>query len=191
VRGYAALALDYYSDRWPLWALVRPSWWEECRQTIREGLTFFQSMPQVRADRIALVGFSQGALLATSMAGSMPAVKGVVSYYGGALKITSEAVQDLPPMLLIHGQEDSVLSSELSNGLYVSLVEKGKAAEIVIYPGVEHAFNFIGPNHDESATEDAYLRMLAFLEKVLRQSIPDAGSSPGRRLPYGAPADPL
>jgi len=151
VRGYAAMALDYYADRWPLWALVRPSWWDDCRETIREGLAFFQSLPQVQGDRIALVGFSQGALLAASLAGSMPAVKGVVSYYGGALKITKEAVQDLPPMLLIHGMADSVLSSELSNGLYVSLIEKGKVAAIVIYPGVEHAFNFIGPNYDESA----------------------------------------
>ena len=168
-QGYTTLALDYYNGRPALYVRMLGNQWDAWERTIGNAVSFLRNTPGVLADRIGLVGFSQGGFLALSTARSLPGVKAVVSYYGGALKEpTDDDIRGLPPVLLIHGEADTVVPPECSRRLYKALVRLGKTADLVIYPGAAHAFNFNGPNEDVPATEDAHKRMLTFLGEYLK-----------------------
>jgi carboxymethylenebutenolidase len=100
----------------------------------------------------------------------LPAVRAVVSYYGGATNSLNDYIEDLPPVLLIHGSADTVVPAARSQALYNALVSRGKTAELHIYPGMGHTFNFSGSRYDARAAADAQKRTLAFLGKYLNGS---------------------
>ncbi len=65
-----------------------------------------------RSDRIYLLGFSQGAMMALSVALLTPAqVRGVVAISGGVLDGVGarSSVREGPPVLLLHGTQDPVI----------------------------------------------------------------------------------
>jgi len=97
-------------------------------------------------------------------------VKAVVAYYGGALPSLGVYVHNLPPVLLLHGDADSLMPVSRSQVLYKALVRHGKTVEMAIYPGVEHGFNVTGARYDLQADADAQKRTLMFLDKYLKFS---------------------
>lgn len=165
-HGYVTLVLDYYAGKGALYSRLVEKW-ETWEQVIRNSVGFLQNMKGVRPDRIALVGLSQGGFLAVSTSSTLPAVKAVVSYYGGATDSLNDYIEDLPPVLLIHGGADTVVPAARSQALYDALVSRGKTVELHIYPGVGHAFNLSGPRYDARAAAEAQKRTLTFLGKYL------------------------
>ena len=168
-HGYVTLVLDYYAGKGALYSRLVEKW-ETWEQVIRDSVGFLQNMKGVRPDRIALVGLSQGGFLAVSTSSTLPAVKAVVSYYGGATNSLNDYIEDLPPVLLIHGGADTVVPAARSQALYDALVSRGKPVELHIYPGVGHAFNLSGPRYDARAAANAQKRTLAFLGRYLNAS---------------------
>lgn len=158
--GYVALFLRYY-DRGRKGRGSRAQW----TKTIEAALTYAASLPDVDGDRLALLGFSQGAFLALNDAPSDPRVRAVVAYYGGLSPgFVDPAKRAMPPTLLLHGTADRIVPVRRSLQTLVWLREEGRPADLVVYPGAGHGFCLNsrgGP--DRFATEDSWRRTLEFL----------------------------
>jgi dienelactone hydrolase len=167
--GLAALVLDYYAGTGgaPIGSKDKLQKWESWRQAVREASRFLQTLPSVTGDRVALVGFSRGAFLAVSVAASMPSVVAVVDCFGGGGGGTlpmEEEVKGLPPLLILHGEKDTVVPVSFAHALQATVLEAGGKVEMRLFPDEEHAFNAPwARTYSAEAAERAFALTLDFL----------------------------
>ena len=96
------------------------------------------------ADRVALVGFSQGTMTALHVAPrrAQP-LAGVVGYSGAFLddgRLAAE-LRSRPPMLLIHGDSDPVVSPAALPAAERALRHHGVPVETLVVPGLGHGID--------------------------------------------------
>jgi phospholipase/carboxylesterase len=109
----------------------------------REGLTL---------DKVALVGFSQGTMMAlhVGLRRGDPAghrLAGIVGFSGvlvGASRLAEEAVEDAPPVVLIHGDADPVVPFVAMTLSEDALTAAGIANDSLRCPGLEHGISDAG-----------------------------------------------
>ncbi len=121
-----------------------------------------------RADsngKIGLIGFSNGGILATGVGARDPAVTAAVIYYGTRPWPLKEPITRLPPLLILHGDADTIIPVAQGRELADLAKRLGGTADLVIYPGERHGF---GSRLDTANGADARARTLAFLEKALK-----------------------
>jgi carboxymethylenebutenolidase len=170
--GIVALAIDYYAEtgsatspedrlrKWPLW-----------QATVRNAVTYLQTSPWVSGRHVGLVGYSQGAFLAVSVASSLPAVMAVVDFFGGRVETMESLEQEVrvfPSLLIIHGESDTIVPVESAYRLRETVIAHGGEVEMHIYPGAQHAFNAPwSPMFSEPEASDSLRRMIEFLRRRL------------------------
>lgn len=169
--GFVALAIDYYAEsgrggshaeasrNWPVW-----------QATVRNAVAYLDTLPQVSGRHIGLVGYSRGAFLAISVAGSEPAVRAVVDFYGGGSDSdpAEDQIPGFPPLLILHGEADTEVPVELAHRLYARMKAHGGEVEMHLYPGAQHVFN--GPwaaTYSAPDDADAWKRTIEFLRRRL------------------------
>lgn len=95
-------------------------------------------------ERLALIGFSQGTMMALHVAPRRAGrVAGVVGYSGmlaGPEHLAKEK-RNTPPMLLIHGDADQVVPVMALNPAVRALGEAGMAVEWHVRPGLQHGID--------------------------------------------------
>lgn len=95
----------------------------------------------------ALIGFSQGAMLALHTALRRPRPLAAVVGFSGALlgaERLAEAVQSRPPVLLVHGDADQVVPVESSRKAQMALTAAGVPVQLRQRPGLGHGIDGIG-----------------------------------------------
>jgi phospholipase/carboxylesterase len=96
------------------------------------------------AGQVALVGFSQGTMTAlhTALRRSEP-VAGILAYSGALLAPEALAgeIRSRPPVLLIHGAEDSVVPPAALPAAEAILSAAGVPVEAVMRPGLDHGID--------------------------------------------------
>ncbi len=92
-------------------------------------------------DRLALVGFSQGAMLALHIGLHRPQCAGVVAYSGAFLQDPLGMLVARPSVLLVHGQEDDVLADSFSVAAGKSLKALGVPVTLSLLPGLGHGID--------------------------------------------------
>lgn len=109
------------------------------------------------ASRLALVGFSQGTMMAlyTALRRSRP-VAGIVGYSGRLIGAPGEIVVK-PPVLLVHGDADPVVPSDSLPEAVAALKSRGVPVEALSRPGLGHAIDMEGL----TAGRDFLARVLA------------------------------
>ncbi|MGE0360727.1 MAG: alpha/beta hydrolase family protein [Vicinamibacterales bacterium] len=186
-EGYHALALSLRG--WP------PSGGaDDCalRQPddVARAVEWLRALPGVQADRVGLVGFSQGGQVALLTAARDPRVRAVVAVFpvtDVARWKTTTANADIPgyvtttcepggtgprspvtraadiaaPVLLAHGDADTRVPTEQSVAMRDALAAAGRRVQLLLVPGAQHGF---------TAAEEAVARPVidAFLAAVLR-----------------------
>ncbi len=100
------------------------------------------------ADRdLAFIGFSQGTFMSLYVAPRRPrACAGVVGFAGaliGAQELPSE-IRSRPPVLLIHGDADTVMPSDAMGMAAKNLARAGIEVETHLRPGVGHGIDPTG-----------------------------------------------
>lgn len=95
-------------------------------------------------DRLALVGFSQGTMLALHVgprrAGRIAGIVGYSGLLGGPEFLAAEA-RHRPPVLLVHGSADAVIPVMATNLASSALGDAGFAVEWHIRPGLQHGID--------------------------------------------------
>jgi carboxymethylenebutenolidase len=127
-------------------------------------------MPRVDAKRIGLVGFSLGAYLALAAATDKESpVAAVVEFFGGLPPNVRRDVKKMPPILIIHGDEDQTVPVAEAHQLRDLLQARKTTLEVQIYPGVGHVFTGSDGKFQWLAALDAKGRTIRFLDKHLRK----------------------
>ena len=148
-RGIAVFAVHYFDRTGTTRAVSSdftdnlhvPAWLE----TIRDTLAHLATRPAVDPNRIALVGISLGAFLALAVAASTPLVpplRAVVEISGGLVPpFEAQADAAFPPTLLLHGDQDTVVSATYAHQLDALLTRIGVDHELKILRGEGHFFS--------------------------------------------------
>jgi phospholipase/carboxylesterase len=106
-----------------------------------DGLLKSHNLP---SDKLALVGFSQGAMLALHVGLHRPQPAGVVAYSGAFLNDPMELKIARPPVLLVHGTEDQVLPASASQAAEEALKALSVPVTLSLLPGLGHGIDARG-----------------------------------------------
>ena len=98
------------------------------------------------ADRLALVGFSQGTMLALAVALSRGAKPAAIVGYSGVLAgaVPPDIGADCPPVLLVHGDADNVIPADALFMTAGALADAGVAVQWHLSAGLAHGIDAAG-----------------------------------------------
>jgi dienelactone hydrolase len=187
-KGYVVLAMNYHAEKKPSRAIIRGlDVWRSWQEMVRNGVKYLNSEPSVQENKIGLIGFSEGATLAVSVAGSIPGVRAVIDYYGpnpdeykmvaaygggkvDTLYYAKDPFSSMPPLQIHHGGADPDTPVSVSKNLYQTLKNKGRTAELHVYKGIGK--QFFDPRYralySPGAAQESWKLTLAFLDKYVK-----------------------
>jgi dienelactone hydrolase len=124
-------------------------------------LRYLQTRPEVRADRVAAIGWSQGGVYAMAVVNGpslerarrrgvvLPAVGFAASvgvYPGGCFSLVKEQV--MRPLLVLIGEADDWTPAAKCREMVEAMRARGADATIVTYPGAYHYFDVEGQRRE-------------------------------------------
>lgn len=187
-HGYVVLVMNYHAENKPTRVLIRGlDVWRSWQEMVRNSVKYLNYDPSVQKNRIGLIGFSEGATLAVSVASSIPGVMAVVDYYGpnpdenkmiytygggkvDTLYYSKDPFSSMPPVQIHHGSADPDTPVSVSKDLYQTLKDKGRTVELHVYKGISK--HFIDTRYralySPTAATDAWKRTVAFLDKYVK-----------------------
>ena len=180
--GYAALAGDPYGNGLEVSDLqeaikhagaIREDN-TKFRQRIRAGLDALTALPQVDADRLAVMGYCMGGSCSLEMARDGAPLRGVVSFHG-ALETQSPAepgkVQ--AKVLVCHGADDPFVPVEHVTAFEEEMTKAGVDWQVISYGGTVHSFtnpeadgSIEGICYNKQADERSWQAMQAFFDEI-------------------------
>ncbi len=177
-RGYAAVAIDYFGRT----AGVEKrdddfEYMPHVEQTTSSGVqadaaAAVEHLRAAGAEAVFTVGFCFGGRNSWLAAASGHRLAGAVGFYGrpgegrdGSPGPTQRAGEMAAPILGLMGGDDPGIPLDVVQEWDAALDETDVEHEIVVYPGAPHSF--FDRKHEEfaEASEDAWNRTLAFLER--------------------------
>ena len=178
-RGYAALAFDYFGRT--AGAEKRGDDFEympHVEQTTPEGVqadvaACVAHLRDRGCEKIFTVGFCFGGRNSWLAAASGHGLAGAIGFYGrpgegrpsGTPGPIQRAAEMEAPILALQGGDDPGIPVEESQAFDDALTAAGVEHEVVIYPGAPHSFFDRKQEEFAAASEDAWNRVLAFLER--------------------------
>jgi dienelactone hydrolase len=160
-QGFSVFVIHYFERTGTARADQQTThrYFPEWMKAIGDAITFAAYNPAVDASRIGLLGFSLGGFLALAVASVDPRVKAVVEFFGG-MPEELQGFTRMPPVLILHGEEDRMVPVTEATRLQQLLERAGTPYEIKLYPGAGHGFNGL-------QFLDAGQRAVKFLKKYL------------------------
>lgn len=158
-RGYAVFELDHFTPR-DIGSTVR----DQLRVTAQGMLgdvfaaqRLLASHPRIDGDKIGLIGWSKGGIVATigavdrfsEFAGrAAPLAFSIAFYPFCGFDLTEETLSS--PLLILVGDEDNWTTASPCQREVGALQARGQPAEIVVYPGARHGFDSRSPDFEIS-----------------------------------------
>lgn len=99
------------------------------------------------ADRIALLGFSQGTIMSLHVGLRRAAQIGAILGYSGALSAADKLADEIkskPPVALVHGAADQVIPARATTETEKVLQTLGVPVQAMIVPGLQHGIDNAG-----------------------------------------------
>lgn len=98
--GYCVFILHYLeaTPGYPAWV-----------QAVEDAATYITASAGIRKERIALVGYSLGASVALAASAKSPVFGAIVEFSGSLPDEYLPGLQSFPPLLIIHGRNDSIV----------------------------------------------------------------------------------
>lgn len=129
-------------------------------------VSFLASHPE-STGRVGAVGFCWGGGLVNQLAAAGSALAAGVAYYGRQLP-AADVPRIQAPLLLHYAEHDERINTGIAE-YEAALKAHGKAYELHVYPGAQHAFNndTNAARYDAGAARLAWERTLAFLKRHL------------------------
>jgi dienelactone hydrolase len=129
-------------------------------ETVKDAVSFVAGHPGIDASRIGLLGFSLGAFLSLALATQDSRIAAVAELFGGLPEQFTKDAGNLPPILILHGAQDTTVPIDHAHELERILQQHKIAYQIKIYPDQGHVFR--GP-----AQLDAMRRVAQFFRTYL------------------------
>lgn len=144
-KGYAAFVVHYYegapgaqrptpADR----ELPDPGAFYPWADTVRGGINFVEEFPGVDGRRIGLLGMSLGGFLSSSVSTTDDRVKALAVLSGGIPEEFAKDAANLPPTLIVHGDQDPDVPVSKAMDFHHLLRSKGVAHRLHILPCEGH-----------------------------------------------------
>ena len=161
--GYAVFVVNYFERTGHDWVL--PNMIEEhflaWLEVLGEAVTHIAARPAIDVERIGLMGVSLGAYLSLALASKDDRVAAVVDMFGGIPEFFLEKARAMPPVLILHGENDPIVSVREAWKLEALLKRLNAPYEIKAYSGEGHVLG-------KTAAWDAAQRIFRFLEKYVK-----------------------
>lgn len=118
----------------------------EAARTLDPTLDALISARGLAPGRLALVGFSQGAMMALHVGLRREEQVGAIAAFSGALRadILGAELRSRPPVLLVHGEEDAIVPFAAMGEALASLRAAGVPATALARPGLGHSVDEVG-----------------------------------------------
>ena len=141
------------------------------------GIRYLQVLPDVRRDRMGVVGFCWGGGMAFITATQIPhlrksqtpQLRAVVVYYGASPDPLEQVKSIQAPVLANYGEKDPNINKGIPD-TEAAMKKYNKVYDYKIYPGAQHAFNNdTNPErYNAQASKEAWERTMEFLKKNLK-----------------------
>jgi len=142
--------------------------WQQVAEDTDSGYVYLRTLPDVRGDRMGLVGFCWGGGMCFASATQVRGLRAAVVFYG----------RSPDPMELVKNIEAPILAhyGELDPGVNKGIPETVEAMKryeksytYKIYPGAHHGFHSDqGERYHPVAAQEAWARTLEFFQKNLK-----------------------
>lgn len=162
-RGYVAVLVHYFDRTGTEFGDAKTNFKEFATwlKTIGDAVSYTSALENVDDKHVGLLGFSLGAFLSLSEAVHDPRIGAVVEFFGGLPQPLVERIDQLPPTLILHGEEDHVVPVTEARRLEKLCKENKRTYDIHIYPKAGHGF--LGADG-----ADAAKRTYEFFDKYLK-----------------------
>jgi carboxymethylenebutenolidase len=173
-QGYVTLAIDLYRGKVATapdeaHELMRGLPEDRAARDLHAAFEFLKSQPNVKADRIASIGWCMGGGYSLDVALQEPTLTADVINYGHLASDSASLKKINAAILGLFGGQDRGIPPEDVKKFEQSLKQQGKKVEVVIYPNAGHAFenpnNKDGYRADDAA--DAWKRTVKFLAETI------------------------
>ena len=142
---------------WPVWTMDRTTGVRGAAPVLDAFLDAELARHGLTEDRLALVGFSQGTMLALHVAPRRGRqLAGVVGYSGMLIDADETEILTRPPVLLVHGDADPMVPVTAFHQARAGLERQGFDLTTHVSPGLGHSIDLPGLRLGE-----------AFLQRVL------------------------
>lgn len=176
--GYVAISVDLLSRQGGIQAFPEPTQQTaaygrtnvfERRADLISTLGFLKSQPQVRHDRIGVVGFCAGGGNVWEMVINVPELAAAVPFYGAPIPATAALGTIATPVLAIYAERDRALTQGILP-VVSEMITRQKTVGLMVVEGVGHAFhNDTGAAYNPEAACEAWARTIAWFDKWLRR----------------------
>jgi carboxymethylenebutenolidase len=173
-EGFVALAPDLYhgkTTRSPDEAskLMMALRIDEAEKDLAGAIALLQAHEATAGDKVGTIGFCMGGALSLYAATKNANVGACIIFYGGHPKVKPDLPNLKAPVLGVYAERDGFVTPAIARDLEQQLNDLGKSVEVVIYPGVDHAFfNDARPEiYNAPAAADAWKRSIEFLRQHL------------------------
>jgi carboxymethylenebutenolidase len=178
-EGYVALAPDFLSRQGgtmkanpkgsglPNIRELAP--WQGVAEDAEAGIRYLRVLPDVRRDRMGVVGFCWGGGMAFVTATQARDLRATVVYYGPS-PTPLDLVKDIQgPVMAHYGEKDPNINKGIPD-TQAAMKKYNKVYDYKIYPGAQHAFNNdTNPErYDAKAAKEAWDRTMEFFKKQLK-----------------------
>ncbi|MGB7947937.1 MAG: dienelactone hydrolase family protein [Candidatus Binatia bacterium] len=178
-QGYVALAPDYLS-RLGGTMKANPKGggisdirekvpWQVVAEDTAAGFDYLKVLPDVRADRLGLVGFCWGGEMTFAAATQIPTLDAAVVYYGRSPNPLDNVKNIRAPVMAHYGEKDPNVNKGIQD-TEAAMKKYKKTYDYKIYSGAQHAFNNDtnpGRYHSQ-ASQEAWARTIDFFKKNLK-----------------------
>jgi carboxymethylenebutenolidase len=166
------------------WQALRATF-DAWRSTVGDAVAHARRHPPVGpAGRVGVVGVSMGGFLATSVAAEVGLrIACVAELFGGMPREIGASLRQMPPTLIIHGDEDRIVPVGEAHALRDLLAARQLPFEALVYKSIGHVFATAGGGTSWQTAWDTERRTTSFLARHLRTTAPAAKAGIVQALP--------
>ena len=178
-QGYVSLAVDFLSRHGGT-KKVNPKGeglgnirdlapWYGVAEDADSGFAFLRTLPDVRGDRLGLIGFCWGGEMTFSSTTQVRGLKAAVVFYGRSPQPLDLVKNIQAPVLAHYGEKDPTVNQDIP-GTEEAMKKYRKSYVYKIYPGAQHGFNTdTNPErYHPDAAKEAWARTLEFFKENLQ-----------------------
>ncbi len=177
-QGYIALAVDFLSRHGGTNKINPKSEglanirelepWQAVAEDADSGYAYLRKLPDVRGDRLGLIGFCWGGEMTFSTVTEVRGLKAAVVFYGRSPQPFERMNKIQAPVLAHYGEKDPGVNQDIP-ATVEAMKKFAKSYDYKIYPGAPHGFHTDSSDryHPEAAKE-AWAKSLDFFKKHLQ-----------------------